>query len=92
MGKYTELSKMIVENVGGKENVDSLTHCVTRLRFKLKDEGIAKTSILKAMDGVVTVVQSGGQYQVVIGNHVADVFEEVITILGINNSEEYGKN
>ena len=86
MGKYTELSKMIVENV------DSLTHCVTRLRFKLKDEGIAKTSILKAMDGVVTVVQSGGQYQVVIGNHVADVFEEVITILGINNSEEYGKN
>ena len=55
MGKYEELAKAIVRNVGGKENVSSLTHCITRLRFKLKDEGKAKDDVLKAMDGVVTV-------------------------------------
>ena len=65
--KYEKLAADIVKNVGGKENVSSLAHCVTRLRFKLKDESKANTDVLKAMDGVVTVVQSGGQYQVVIG-------------------------
>lgn len=85
MGKYHELAKKIVANVGGKENINSLTHCITRLRFKLKDEGQAKDDILKNMDGVVTVMKSGGQYQVVIGNHVPAVFEDVIEIAGITN-------
>lgn len=80
--KYEKLAKDIIKNVGGKENVNSLTHCVTRLRFKLKDESKANTDVLKNMDGVVTVVQSGGQYQVVIGNHVPDVYAEVATIGG----------
>ena len=62
MGKYTQLAADIVKNVGGKENVNSLAHCVTRLRFKLKDEKKANADVLKAMNGVVTVVQSGGQY------------------------------
>lgn len=70
MGKYKELAEQIVENVGGEENVAGLVHCITRLRFTLKDEGLAKDEVLKAMDGVVTVMKSGGQYQVVIGNHV----------------------
>ncbi|PQH04421.1 PTS beta-glucoside transporter subunit EIIBCA, partial [Enterococcus faecium] len=78
MGKYQELASKIVENVGGKENINGLTHCITRLRFKLKNEEKANDEILKNMDGVVTVMRAGGQYQVVIGNHVPVVFEEVL--------------
>lgn len=83
MGKYEALAKDIVKNVGGKENIVSLTHCVTRLRFQLKDEGKANTDVLKNMDGVVTVMQTAGQYQVVIGNHVPDVFKDVCEVAGI---------
>lgn len=75
--KYDALAKMIITNVGGKSNVISLSHCVTRLRFKLKDESKANTDLLKKTEGIVTVMQSGGQYQVVIGNHVPDVFEVI---------------
>jgi len=87
--KYEKLAKDIIKNVGGKENVNSLTHCVTRLRFKLKDESKANTEVLKNMDGVVTVVQSGGQYQVVIGNHVPDVYAEVTEIGGLATASSY---
>ncbi len=83
MAKYTKLAADIVKNVGGKENVISLAHCITRLRFKLKDEGKANTDVLKKMDGVVTVVQSGGQYQVVIGAAVGEVFDEILASQGI---------
>lgn len=83
MGKYEELAKKIVKEVGGKENVNSLTNCITRLRFKLKDESKANTETLKNMDGVVTVMQAGGQYQVVIGNHVPDVRKDVDAVLGV---------
>ncbi|MDD6328168.1 MAG: beta-glucoside-specific PTS transporter subunit IIABC [Lachnospiraceae bacterium] len=78
--KYDGLSRIIIQNVGGKDNITSITHCVTRLRFKLKDESKANTEVLKATDGVVTVVQSGGQYMVVIGNHVPDVFDSVVAV------------
>ncbi|HAR0838098.1 TPA: PTS transporter subunit EIIB, partial [Enterococcus faecium] len=61
MGKYQELASKIVENVGGKENINGLTHCITRLRFKLKNEEKANDEILKNMDGVVTVMRAGGQ-------------------------------
>ncbi|GKX67476.1 beta-glucoside-specific PTS transporter subunit IIABC [Inconstantimicrobium mannanitabidum] len=86
--KYEKLAQDIIKNVGGKENVNSLTHCVTRLRFKLKDEKKANTDILKNMDGVVTVVQSGGQYQVVIGNHVPDVYDDVVAVGGFAAASE----
>lgn len=88
--KYEKLAKDIIKNVGGKENVNSLTHCVTRLRFKLKDENKANTEVLKNMDGIVTVIKSGGQYQVVIGNHVPDVYADVVAIGGFQtgSSEE----
>ncbi|WP_339165871.1 beta-glucoside-specific PTS transporter subunit IIABC [Paenibacillus sp. FSL R5-0341] len=81
--KYEELAKDIIYHVGGKENVESLAHCVTRLRFKLKDEGKANTDVLKNMDGIITVMQSGGQYQVVIGNHVPQVYADVVAIGGL---------
>lgn len=76
--KYGQLAKDIIQNVGGKENVKGVVHCITRLRFKLKDESKANTEVLKDMDGVVTVIKSGGQYQVVIGNHVPDVYKAVL--------------
>lgn len=82
MGKYEDLAKEIVKNVGGKENVSSLTHCITRLRFKLKEESRANDDVLKKMEGVVTVMKSGGQYQVVIGNHVPEVYADVLPLLG----------
>ncbi|HEL1628809.1 TPA: PTS glucose transporter subunit IIA [Streptococcus suis] len=81
---YTDLATDIVAHVGGKENISSLKHCVTRLRFGLKDESKADTDYLKARDGVVTVVQAGGQYQVVIGNHVPDVYAAVQKVSGIS--------
>ncbi|MCD7908444.1 MAG: PTS transporter subunit EIIB, partial [Clostridium sp.] len=76
--KYDGLARIIVQNVGGRDNIVGLAHCVTRLRFKLKDESKANTDILKETDGIVTVIQSGGQYMVVIGNHVPDVYDAVI--------------
>lgn len=78
--KYDGLSRIIIQNVGGKDNIVSITHCVTRLRFTLKDESKANTDILKDTDGIVTVIQSGGQYMVVIGNHVPDVFDSVVSV------------
>lgn len=75
--KYDGLARIIIQNVGGRDNIVSLTHCITRLRFRLKDESKANTDILKNTDGIVTVIQSGGQYQVVIGNHVPDVYDVV---------------
>lgn len=87
MGKYHDLAEKIVKNVGGKENINSLTHCITRLRFKLKDESKANDDVLKNMDGVVTVMKSGGQYQVVIGNHVPQVYDDVVEIAGLSGQE-----
>ncbi|KEH52298.1 PTS beta-glucoside transporter subunit EIIBCA [Streptococcus macedonicus] len=80
---YTELAKDIVAHVGDKDNVVKLVHCVTRLRFTLKDESKADDEYLKQRDGIVTVVKAGGQYQVVIGNHVPDVYDTVLQVSGI---------
>ena len=85
MGKYTQLSSDIIKNVGGKENVVSLRHCVTRLRFRLVDESIANDDVLKNMEGVVTVVKSLGEYMVVIGEHVGEVYDEVCKQLGLES-------
>ena len=90
MKKYEELAKDIVRHVGGEANVISLAHCITRLRFKLKDESKADTEYLKAREGVVTVIQSGGQYQVVIGNEVADVYDTVLEVSGITGNAPKG--
>ena len=92
MGKYELLAKEIVKQIGGEDNVISLTHCITRLRFRLKDEKKANDDVLKGMDGIVTVMKSGGQYQVVIGNHVPAVYEEVMKLLPLEeqSTEEVG--
>ena len=81
--KYTELVTDILNHVGGKDNIISVKHCVTRLRFQLRDEAKADTDYLTKRDGVVTVVKAGGQYQVVIGNHVPDVYAEFLNVSGL---------
>ncbi|MCL6885436.1 beta-glucoside-specific PTS transporter subunit IIABC [Clostridioides difficile] len=86
MGKYKQLAQEIVKNVGGKENISGLVHCITRLRFTLKDESIANDNVLKNMEGIVTVMKSGGQYQVVIGNHVEAVYKDVVEIIDLDDS------
>lgn len=88
--KYDALAKIIIQNVGGKSNVSSLEHCATRLRFKLKDESKANTDVLNSTDGIVKVVKSGGQYQIVIGNQVADVFDVVNQIGGFSTGSDEG--
>ncbi|GBG97067.1 beta-glucoside-specific PTS transporter subunit IIABC [Lactococcus termiticola] len=88
MGNYQALAEDIIENVGGKDNVNSVVHCITRLRFKLKDESKANTEVLENMEGVVTVMKAGGQYQVVIGNHVPAVFEDVTQLLGFEQATD----
>lgn len=88
MSKYENLAKEILGNVGGKENINSLTHCVTRLRFRLKDESKANDEALKNNPGVVTVMKSAGQYQVVIGNHVPLVYADVCELAGISNGTQ----
>lgn len=85
MGKYDLLAKEIVKKVGGKDNIISLVHCVTRLRFNLKDESLADDDALKQMEGVITVMRSSGQYQVVIGNHVPQVFADVCNVANIQS-------
>jgi len=86
--KYEELSKSILEKVGGRENILSLKHCVTRLRFRLKDESKADTDGLNHLDGVMQVIEGGAQYQVVIGVHVADVYADFRKVAGMAEDEE----
>lgn len=94
MAKYTKLANEIIKNVGGEKNISSLTHCITRLRFKLNDESIANDDAIKSLNGVVTLIKSGGQYQVVIGNNVAEVYAEIANIINIadtnSNTESKG--
>ena len=87
---YNQLAKEIVAKVGGEENVISLTHCVTRLRFKLKDESKADTEGLNKTKGVIKVLQAGGQYQVVIGNDVADAYNAILSTTNIKAAGEEG--
>lgn len=78
--KYDGLARIIIQNVGGKSNIISVAHCITRLRFKLKDESKANKEVLESTDGVIKVMQAGSQYQVVIGNQVNDVYDAVLEV------------
>lgn len=84
---YPELASFIIKNVGGKENVNNVIHCITRLRFYLKDESKANDDVLKNQRGILDVMHASGQYQVVIGNEVTNVFDEVVKQLGPLDSE-----
>ncbi|TGY26502.1 PTS beta-glucoside transporter subunit EIIBCA [Enterococcus hirae] len=89
------VGKRVWEAVGGEKNVNSLVHCATRLRFKLKDESVADTQKLKQDPDVIQVVQSGGQYQVVIDSNVADVYQAIVDEQGLTDqsgTEDQSKN
>ena len=85
---YNELAKKIIKLVGGEGNVRSLVHCATRLRFVLKDESKADTTKLENTDGIITVKRSGGQYQVVIGNDVSQVYQAIGTFTNLTSDSK----
>jgi len=92
--EYRTLADEILRGVGGKENVNSVVHCATRLRFKLKDTRKADAAGLKENPGVIMVVESGGQFQVVIGNHVGAVYEALVkgSALSDGSDDDRGDN
>lgn len=81
---YKSLAPQILEKVGGEENIASMAHCATRLRLKLRDESKADKAGIEKLPGVITVMPAGGQFQIVIGNNVPTLYEEMtkITKLG----------
>lgn len=87
MANYQKLVTFIIDNVGGKDNVDDVTHCITRLRFKLKDDTKINESALASNKEIVTTQFAGGKFQVVIGTHVGDVYEEVLRHVVAANQE-----
>ncbi|MDD9375436.1 beta-glucoside-specific PTS transporter subunit IIABC [Streptomyces sp. ZAF1911] len=80
---YGKTAPSVLEGVGGASNVESLGHCATRLRFVLRDASKADRAAVEAAPGVITVVESGGQFQVVIGNDVAKAYAEITRISGL---------
>ena len=85
---YGKLADAVIEAVGGKDNIVDVIHCVTRLRFFLKDESKANTPEVESIKGVLGVVSQGGQYQVIIGQEVEQAFAEVTKRLGISTAEK----
>ena len=90
--KYKDFNTKIIDLVGGKENVQAVVHCMTRLRFTLKDRSKAKTEEIKKMDGVVDVVSNDVAYQIIVGTHVSEVHSELISMLGISGEANSSEN
>ena len=90
--KYKDFNTKIIELVGGKDNVQAVVHCMTRLRFTLKDRSKAKTEEIKHMDGVVDVVSNDVAYQIIVGTHVSEVHSELISMLGISGEADSSEN
>ena len=87
-GKYDYLSEQILENVGGKDNIKSVAHCITRLRLKLKDVDKANTEVIEKLPGVIKVMNANGQYQVVVGNKVEEVYDAFLKVSGLTGGGE----
>ena len=82
MANHVELAEKLLNAVGGKENVNTVTHCMTRLRFILKDDSKADENEINKIQGVIKTVKAGGQTQIVIGQGVDKVYEEVCKLGG----------
>lgn len=87
MANNEKLITEILRAIGGKENIISATHCITRLRFKLKDLSKANMEEVKSISGVVSCVHKAGQFQVVIGPHVTEVYDDLIRMTGLKSEE-----
>ena len=92
MAKYEELCTQILENVGGKENVTSAVHCMTRLRINYKDQSKINVDAIKGIKGVLGAQFSGTQFQVIIGQHVSDVYPEFCKIAGVGTADAIDEN
>ena len=77
---YSTTAKQLLGKLGGEKNIISVTHCMTRLRFVLKDESSIRDEQIKAISGVVGVMRKGGQYQVIIGNEVSKCYSEILKL------------
>lgn len=80
-----ELAQAIIEKMGGKNNITQCWHCITRLRFNVHDKQAVKLSEIKELEGVIGAQYQGGQFQIIIGNEVVNVFNEVSKILGLTS-------
>ena len=87
---YQKTAKDLVKELGGDGNISNVTHCATRLRFILKDESIVDKEKVAKIKGVITTVQAGGQFQVVIGNHVTDAYKYVMELVTVDDSTSEG--
>lgn len=90
---YRITARELVKELGGDSNITNVSHCATRLRFILKDESVVNSAKVSKIPGVITTVQAGGQYQVVIGNHVKDAFGFVMELITVDeNAGDGAKN
>ena len=84
-------AKELLAHVGGAENVESVTHCFTRLRFVLRDESRARDEAVRGTEGVISLVKAGGQYQVVCGTKVEGIYRELVAVMGNETRGEDGQ-
>lgn len=92
MAKYTEMAARIIQLVGGRENVNEVLHCMTRLRFRLKDESLADVEEIKKIAGVLGFQKNVGEYQIIIGPKVDDVYQEVLKVGGFTGKDAVMEN
>lgn len=83
---YEQLGKDIIQSVGGEKNINNVIHCATRLRFTLNDEQKVDKEKLDKMEGIIGAVSKGGQFQVIVGTHVADVYKEISKSISPSNN------
>lgn len=89
---YKEMNDQIINGVGGKSNIESVVHCATRLRFVLKDEAKADDDLVRSIPGILQVVKKAGQYQLVIGNNVEDVYNELSDMLQLDENVDHNQS
>lgn len=92
MADNKQIATQILAAVGGKDNVTFVTHCITRLRFNLKDQGVPNDTEIKGIKGVIGVQNVGGQYQVIVGQNVDDVYNELCRLGGFKSEEAIDEN
>lgn len=83
---YKKVASDIIKNVGGEQNISDVTHCFTRLRLVLKDRKLADKEVVSHLEGVISVVEGGGQFQVVLGNKVEGVYDAVMELVHVDGS------
>lgn len=92
MAKYTDFCNQILDKIGGKDNVTSAVHCMTRLRLNLKDSSKVELDGVKGIKGVLGAQFSGGQFQIIIGQHVSEVYPEFCSMVGLGVTAAIDEN